>query len=73
MLTVALALGMAAACWAPMAAQGKPTRTEEYHLKAAFVYNLIPFVEWPAGETGERLVVGFAGEGPMEAALQSFL
>jgi hypothetical protein len=68
-LAIALGLGGAYWCW-PAMAQGKPPRAEEYRLKAAFVYNLIPFVEWPAG-TSQRLVVGFAGEGPMEAALQA--
>jgi hypothetical protein len=41
----------------------------EYQLKAAFVYKLISFVEWPAGAIGDRLIVGFAGEGPMATAL----
>jgi hypothetical protein len=69
---IALVVGTAAARWVPMSAQGKPARAEEYRLKAAFVYNLIPFVEWPEGISGGALIVGFAGEGPMEAALQSF-
>jgi len=41
----------------------------EYQLKAAFVYKLMSFVEWPAGVVGSRMVVGFAGEGAMATAL----
>ncbi|MBZ5511561.1 MAG: YfiR family protein [Acidobacteriia bacterium] len=68
---VALALGPGILS-SPASAQGKHSLPEEHQLKAAFVFNLIPFVEWPAARAGERLVVGFAGEGPMETALQSF-
>ena len=41
----------------------------EYQLKAAFVYKMMFFVEWPAGALGARVVVGFAGEGAMGKAL----
>lgn len=41
----------------------------EYQLKAAFVYKLMSFVEWPAATVGDHMIVGFAGEGPMAAAL----
>jgi hypothetical protein len=69
---VALALAPGIFSWR-VAAQGRHSLPEEHQLKAAFVYNLIPFVEWPPEKTGGPLVVGFAGEGPMEAALRSFL
>lgn len=71
-MTLALVLGLGIFS-SRAAAQGKHSIPEEHQLKAAFVYNLIPFVEWPAEATGGPLVVGFAGEGPMEAALRSFL
>jgi YfiR/HmsC-like len=70
-LALALALGGAYGCW-PAMARVKPPHAEEYRLKAAFVYNLIPFVEWPADIKGNALVVCFAGEGGMEAALKAF-
>jgi hypothetical protein len=44
----------------------------EYEIKAAFVYNLIPFIDWPEGAVGDRFIIGFAGEGPMAGALTSF-
>ena len=72
-LALALALGLGGVCWCrPATAQGKPPRAEEHRLKAAFVYNLIPFVEWPADTKGKAVVVCFAGEGAMEAALKAF-
>jgi hypothetical protein len=72
-VALALALGIfgGCCCW-PAMAQEKAPRAEEYRLKAAFVYNLIPFVEWPADSKGKTLAVCFAGEGGMEAALQAF-
>ena len=59
----------------PSATQSWPAgeRAGEYQLKSAFVYNLMAFVDWPQGALGDRIVVGFAGEGPMEAALSAFL
>jgi hypothetical protein len=44
----------------------------EYDLKAAFVYNVIAFVDWPEGAVGDRFIIGFSGEGPMAGALTSF-
>jgi hypothetical protein len=41
----------------------------EYQLKAAFVYKLMSFVEWPANVVGGRMIVGFAGEGAMATSL----
>ncbi len=47
------------------------SRTEEYELKAAFVYKLAKFVEWPevAGGDDSTLVIGVVGEDPFGAAL----
>jgi uncharacterized protein DUF4154 len=45
----------------------------EYQLKAAFVYKLMSFVEWPAGSVGDHVIVGFAGEGPWAAALTALV
>jgi YfiR/HmsC-like len=73
-ITAAMALmpGLPAS-WNLAQAKAPPARAEEYRLKAAFIYNILSFVDWPAGAVRERLVVGFAGEGPMEAALRGFL
>jgi hypothetical protein len=54
------------------AAWAEPRWAGEYELKAAFVYNLISFVDWPQGALGDRVVVGFAGEGPMNEILTRF-
>lgn len=70
-LAIGLGLSGAYGC-RPAMAQGKPPRAEEHRLKAAFVYNLIPFVEWPTDTKGKGRIVCFAGEGAMEAALTAF-
>lgn len=44
----------------------------DYELKAAFVYNIVPFVDWPQGAIGDRVVIGFAGEGPMASVMMKF-
>jgi len=41
----------------------------DYDLKAAFVYSIVSFIEWPPGVLSDRIVVGFAGEGPMANAM----
>lgn len=51
--------------------QAAPSWASEFQLKAAFVYNLIPFVEWPASIAGP-MVVCFAGEGPAPEAFVQF-
>ena len=40
-----------------------------YELKAAFVHNIMPFVDWPSGSFGDRVIIGFAGEGPMASVM----
>lgn len=42
----------------------------EYEVKAAFVLQLLGFVEWPdATAPGDTITVGVVGDGPMSAAL----
>jgi hypothetical protein len=54
-------------------AQGAgPQWASEYQLKAAFIYNVIPFIDWPENALGSQFIIGFAGEGPMAVALTSF-
>lgn len=44
---------------------------DETSIKAAYVFNLTKFVEWP--RAGTKLVVGFVGDGPMGEALEKSL
>ena len=49
---------------------------DEAQIKAAFVYNFLKFVEWPAQvfqRPDEPLVVGIVGEGPMAEAAERLL
>lgn len=57
---------------ASLAQSGQPQWASEYQLKAAFVSNIIPFIDWPQHSVGNQFVIGFAGEGPMGDALIAF-
>ena len=52
-----------------LARAAPPQWASEYDLKAAFIYNLLSFVDWPEGAVGDRIVLGVAGEGPMADTL----
>ena len=48
----------------------------EYQIKAAFIYNFVKFVEWPArdsGQTKDPVVIGVLGDSPILEALQSII
>ena len=48
-------------------------RVREYELKAAFLFNLSKFVEWPASAfagADDAIVIGILGEDPFEGRLQ---
>lgn len=65
-LLVAIATGVG-----PAAAQDQVPL--EYQVKAAFLYQFLSFVEWPAAAlagTRDTMVVGVVGETPMAAALE---
>jgi hypothetical protein len=52
------------------------TPRDESQIKAAFVYNFLKFVEWPAEvfhRPDEPLVVAIVGEGPTAEATEQFL
>lgn len=53
-----------------LAAQAQP---EEYEIKAAFIFNMLQFVEWPAGELASRdtMAVCIYGKNPFETSLDS--
>ncbi|MFB3814034.1 MAG: YfiR family protein [Terriglobales bacterium] len=59
--------------WNAFAQNARRDWANEYELKAAFVYKLLSFVEWPTGTLGDRLIVGVAGEGPTAVAVTHFL
>lgn len=44
---------------------------DENQVKAAFVFNLTKFVDWP--HAGKDLTIGFVGDGPMGNVLQEML
>lgn len=48
----------------------------EYKVKAAFLFNLAQFVEWPSGvlsESGSPLVIGILGENPFGSYLEEIV
>jgi YfiR/HmsC-like len=67
-LTV-LALGLSLMLWCvgPMGAQS----VNEAAVKAAFVFNLTKYVEWP--RSGKEFVIAVVGDGPMADTLKSML
>lgn len=68
LLALCLALGT------PQRALGdQPSAAPEYEIKAAFVYNLTKFVEWPAEpptSDGNPIVLGVLGPNPFGDALE---
>jgi hypothetical protein len=44
---------------------------DEHAVKAAFVFNLTKYVEWP--QPSQELIIGFVGDGPMGETLQKVL
>lgn len=69
-----MALVLALLCAGSAALAQTTTRqwASEYELKAAFIYNVIPFIDWPERAVGDHFIIGFAGEGSMTAALANF-
>jgi hypothetical protein len=71
---VALALLTAAVigacCWSPASAA---LASSEYQVKAAFLYNFLKFVEWPADglNSPTTICVGILGRDPFDDALES--
>lgn len=67
-----LLLGLAIVSGLPLAT-GAAQTVEEYQLKAAFLYNLAKFVEWPPevyGSPMDPLVICILGENPFGEALE---
>lgn len=73
MRTGLLLLVLCAALSLPCAVLAEQSRPEEYEIKAAFIYNMLQFVEWPAGELSahENMAVCIYGKNPFGASLDS--
>jgi hypothetical protein len=54
-----------------MAPQGHAQLRDEYAVRAAFVFNLTKYVEWP--EAKSEMLIGFVGEDPMGDRLKKML
>lgn len=56
-----------------LAPQARAHHSPEYHVKAAFVYNFIRFVDWPkekAADSNEAITIGVLGKDPFEDAFE---
>ena len=69
---VSLAIVLLCTASSSLAQSAAPQWASEYQLKAAFIYNVIPFIDWPENALGSEFIIGFAGEGPMSIALTRF-
>jgi hypothetical protein len=45
----------------------------EYRVQAAYLYNFVKFVEWPAGALGGAITICTAGNTPVTAALEQIV
>jgi hypothetical protein len=52
---------------------GQPQKAAEYHVKAAFIYNLVKFIEWPNKDWDQKpsIILGVFGDDPFDDALDS--
>ena len=76
-LTIMLAIGAAATLLpVEISTSAELSRSSEYELKAAFLYNFIKFTEWPAEEArqkSEPFIIGIVGRDPFGAALDKVI
>jgi len=66
-----LALSCALSLLLPITRTGQAQSHDEHAVKAALVFNLTKYVEWPQGNN--EVVIGFVGEGPMGEVLKKML
>jgi hypothetical protein len=73
MRTGALLLFVCAVIYVPCTVLAAPAQPEEYEIKAAFIFNMLQFVEWPAEELSSRgtMAVCIYGKNPFGASLDS--
>src|SRR5258708_24484304 len=75
-LRAALLIGLALLTAAIPHAVAGPTPSAEYQLKAAFLYKLSQFVEWPDrafGESAAPLVIGVFADDPFVSYLDDLV
>jgi hypothetical protein len=75
-LRVTLLLTLACAFASVVPARAGAPRADRQDLKAAFIYNLVKFTEWPEGALGppgEPVVVGVLDDATVHAALRDLL
>ncbi|MCK4294560.1 MAG: YfiR family protein [Planctomycetes bacterium] len=71
-ILVLLTLGLFGAAFVPQA-WADPAPSQEYRIKAAFLYNFIKFVDWPKqkmGEANEPITIGIIGKDPFGKAFE---
>jgi hypothetical protein len=61
------------ACTFALPGRAAPSWASEYQLKAAFVYNLFPFIDWPPSSGATKMIVGVAMDGSVPDAFVKFL
>jgi uncharacterized protein DUF4154 len=68
----AVRLAFAALGALPVYVHAEESVTDEYHLKAAFLYNFAKFVEWPAGtpESPHPIAICVLGQNPFGPVLE---
>jgi len=72
-LRILLGLAACALALAPREAPAQLAASKEYQVKAAFLFNFVQFVEWPAGafaNSNTPICIGILGEDPFGAALE---
>ena len=55
------------------AAAQAPEQSLEYQVEAAYLYNFVKFVEWPAGTLRGAIMICIAGTTPVAAALEQIV
>jgi hypothetical protein len=68
----AVLLAMIAAFAAPTEIRAQSASQREYEIKAAYLYNFINYIDWPAGAlpaAGGTITIGIVGENPFGSAL----
>jgi hypothetical protein len=65
---------LAVLCHGPMlvAYEGPTQWASDYELKAAFIYNIGRFVDWPEGTLGDHIVIGINDDGPVVSVMTKF-
>jgi len=68
----AVLLALAATLVWPAASRAQSAKQREYEIKAAYLYNFIRYIDWPADTlppAGGRIIIGIVGDNPFGAAI----